>query len=83
MTRRPGKMAFWIYRKNWETRMGKRVHSSGKVLVIQAYTEAQAVSFYVKAFLRQSGSEAVKTAQEYFARLVHGPNIESQMELNL
>ncbi|MFA5124658.1 MAG: hypothetical protein WC473_02425 [Patescibacteria group bacterium] len=81
LTRRPGKSAFWIYWKDWEARQGRRIHHKGEPLVIQAYSEKQAVSFYVRTFLHQHGKKAVATAENYFARLVRGGAIGSQTEL--
>ncbi|MFA6594328.1 MAG: hypothetical protein WCT16_03675 [Candidatus Buchananbacteria bacterium] len=81
LTRRPGKFAFWIYRKDWETRRGRRIRRKGEPLVIQAYSEKQAVSFYVRTFLHQHGKKAVDTAENYFARLVNGGAVGSQTEL--
>ncbi|MFA6228404.1 MAG: hypothetical protein WC668_04460 [Patescibacteria group bacterium] len=81
LTRRPGKSAFWIYEKDWEARQGRRIHYKRKPLVIQAYSEKQAVSFYVRTFLRQRGKKAIDTAENYFARLVKGGAVGSQTEL--
>lgn len=81
LTRRPGKFAFWIYEKNLATRMGKRIWYNGEPLVIQAHTEKQAISFYVKFFLHRRGKLAIETAENYFCKLVKNGARGSQTEL--
>jgi len=81
LTRRPGKTAFWIYQKNYVTRLAFKVRRGGEPVVIQAYSKKQAISFYVRAWLKIRGPAAIKAAEDYLAVVIHGGGIGSQTEL--